>query len=151
MRFVAAGVVYAAAIAVVVGAGAVAVGDFTGASARQRRELDAAIDQIVEQHNERKALMAKPAPSVAGASEATGSVGREKVVQAGTKETAGGGAHAGRHATLALDQGTAEPVARAGAAKGKKREVHRARKHYLPFNFATLPKFTAYTLFGLKD
>jgi hypothetical protein len=141
----AAGVIYGLAISAVVGVGVVAIGDFNGASAKQRRELDAAIDQIVDQHNERKALIARSGPPVAAmaAAETTGSLARRG-------KTADTVSHAEeRHSTLALDQGPIEPPK--ATAKGRKREARaRGHRHFLPFSFASLPKFTAYTLFGLR-
>lgn len=152
MRLVAAGFAYTTAVMVIFAVGAAAIGDLHSAGAKQKRELDAAIDQIVEQHKERRALMAKADTSERhAAAETTGSAAREGKSPA-ARSTA-------RRTMLALEENN--PEAKAGDQKSeaeaktqkRQRQVRSAsgRQHFLPFGFASLPKFTAYTLLGLVD
>jgi len=147
---------YVAAVLLIVAVGVTAIGDLRSAAAKQKRELDASIDQIVEQHKERKALVAKADTSGAGeprlaAAQTTGS-GK-------TGEPAKAAHPAARKSTLALEENypeakSAEVRSPAEVKSPKKQRQVRtgsSRQHFLPSGFASLPKFTAYSLLGLHD
>ncbi|HZP74817.1 MAG TPA: hypothetical protein VFB45_01620 [Pseudolabrys sp.] len=146
MRFYAVILAYAVAIATIVGAGAAAIGDLQQAGARQQRELDASIDQIVQAHNERKALAGKPdeakvASQTVGAAPQGSPLTRSEAVPQPPP----------RKSEPAVELNTRE--VRVAAAKPRRHEgrVRTARRHYVPFNFLSLPKFAGFNLFGLKN
>jgi hypothetical protein len=100
-------------------------------SVKQNRELDAEINRMVAEHNDRKLLVAfegeRGHGRKAAARETTGSAIPDSDA---TRQAA-------KNATSASVI-TSKRLGRRG----------RNRDHFIPLAFASLPKFTAYTLFG---
>jgi hypothetical protein len=131
---------YTAVVVVMLGVVGSAINQQRQLTLQQNRDVDAAIDQIVAKHHERKRLAAlglePPATQVAYTHrrepETTGSA----VSEAAAAESL----PAAEAKPLAVLQSTKKPGRRAG----------RKHDHFLPTALATLPKLTTYTLLGLR-
>jgi hypothetical protein len=122
---------YACAVLAVAGVAFASVAHEKEMTARQKRDLNVAIDRIVADHNERKrlAVAVRYEPQIS-----------QETDGAASKETPEAQGREGQDAALTVVQSTKRPGRRAG----------RRHDHFLPLAFASLPKFTAYTLLGLR-
>jgi preprotein translocase subunit Sss1 len=134
---------YTAVVLVMVGVVGYAVNHQRELTNQQNRDVDAAINQIVARHQERKRLAAlgvtQPEIQVAAytrtsepSSETTGSA----VTEAAAPET--------------LRAAGTKPVTVLQSARKPGRRAGRKHDHFLPTALASLPKLTTYTLLGLK-
>jgi peptidoglycan hydrolase CwlO-like protein len=138
MRYVEARVGYFAMVLAVLGIATVAVFDLYASSAKANRDLDAEIDRIIAQQQQKKRLAA-----LAAQPEATGPV----------TLTAASGAELARAEELSgsLDENdvareeAAEKKAQTAAQTSKRPGRRGRRDHFLPAAFTNLPKFAATT------
>jgi hypothetical protein len=129
MRYITALVGYFVLIFSVFGIAGAGISNLNEMTARQNRELDAEINRMVAEHNERKLLALAP----------DGQRGHGAKARMAAQETNG---------TATSDSAEApRQVATRNTTKNLGRHG-RNHDHFIPLAFASLPKFTAYTLFG---
>ena len=143
---------YALAILAIIGTGVAAIGNVTERSVKEERELDAAIDRILAQQRERRALLqaAKTNPSTSVKGYAA------SAPQASPRETLGMAAQA-----EALPPDDKKPegarvternkqLARVHPNARRRQQGRNTSVHFLPAAFAQIPKFTVHTLLGFR-
>jgi hypothetical protein len=108
---------------------------------QQNRDMDAAIDQIVAKHQERKRLAALGLEPLA--TQVAYTHRREP-----EPETTGSAVS--EAAAETLPPAEAKPLAVLQSAKKPGRRAGRKHDHFLPTALATLPRLTTYTLLGLR-
>jgi hypothetical protein len=138
---------YAITVAAIFGMGATAIGDVRKRAVREDRDLDAAINRIIEQKKEQRAQ----ALAANAAVPAKGSVTAPQTTGFGASQIAV------RDPAVLPKPRPAEPVhleERKKIARAHPNVRHRSRNphglHFIPAAFASLPKFTAYTLLGFR-
>jgi hypothetical protein len=133
---------YAAVVTVMLGVVGSAINQQRQLTLQQNRDVDAAINQIVAKHQERKRLaalgLAPPATQVA--------YSHRRAPSAETTGSAVGEAAAAD----SLPPTEAKPLAVLQSTKKAGRRAGRKHDHFLPTALATLPKLTTYTLLGLR-
>lgn len=135
MRYANVLVGYFAVTFAVLGIAGAGIGNLNGMTAKQNRELDAEINRLVAQHNERKQLVAladKSGGPRSSSRETTGSAGQDS----GESQR-----------QLAAKNATSASVV---TARRSGRRGRNNSEHFIPLAFTSLPKFTAYNLLGLR-
>ena len=131
---------YSAVVVVMLGVVGSAVYHQHELTVQQNHDVDAAINQIVARHNERKRLVALGLPQAPAAATYTRNEAPETTGSA-VSEASAAESRPPEVKPLAVLQSTRKP---GGRRTGRKHD------HFLPTALATLPKLTTYTLLGLK-
>jgi hypothetical protein len=139
---------YAIGVVAIISIGATAIGDVYNRTGKEDRELDAAINRILAQQAERRELIkANRMAAVAAPKSASQSATRS------ASETTGAAPR------IARERGVPEPDSADPEERKKVARTHPNAKqrrgspnglHFIPAAFASIPKFTAYTLLGFR-
>jgi hypothetical protein len=135
---------YSAVVVVMLAVVVSAIGHQRELTIQQNRDMDAAIDQIVAKHQERKRLAAlglpTPAPVPAAPTQVASTARAIETTGAGTADAAETSRPSDAKSLTVLQS----------AKKPGGRRAGRRHDHFLPTALATLPRLTTYTLLGLR-
>ena len=142
---------YAIGVAAILGIGATAIGDVYNRTGKEDRELDAAINRILAQQAERREMLKANRMAAVTAPKSASQATAATAASAG--ETTGAAPRIARE-RVAEDADPSQAEERKKVARthpnAKARRGSPNGLQFIPAAFASIPKFTAYTLLGFR-